>query len=276
MNGMAPNPRHLILKFLLGARGEALTARQAVMACGLFGISENSVRVALARLAAAGMIEAAGRGAYRLGSHAVGLAEDVSTWRVAESRVGAWQGAWVAVHCAGLGRSDRKALGRRDRALEMLGLRELERGLFLRPDNLLGGVAGLRDRLARLGLEPEAGVFLLTGLDAGREARARALWDADALTQSYRQTRRRLEDWLARLDELELEAAARESFLVGGEAIRQLVFDPWLPDPLVDTAERRAFVEAVHRYDEAGHDIWRRLFLTPGMNPEVLPSALRH
>ena len=256
---MAPNPRHLILKFLLGAGGEAMSAREAVAACGLFGIRENSVRVALVRLAAAGMIEASGRGAYRLGVNATGLAEDVSTWRMAQTRVREWSGAWIVVHCGALGRSDRSALGRRDRALQLLGFRELDRELFVRPDNLVGGVAAVRERLLKLELDPAAAVFLATEFDAERDARARTLWDGKALTRSYRKTRQQLEDWLQHAASLEPEVAARESFLMGGNAIRQLVFDPLLPDPLVDTAERSAFVDTVLRYDEAGHVIWRQL-----------------
>lgn len=118
-----PAPRDLILKFLLSADDGQLTARDAVAACALFGIRENSVRVALVRLAAAGMIEAAERGAYRLGANASDLAEDVRDWRNAESRVGPWSGAWIVAHCAGLGRTDRAQLRRRERALELLGFR---------------------------------------------------------------------------------------------------------------------------------------------------------
>ncbi|HEX6591360.1 MAG TPA: PaaX family transcriptional regulator C-terminal domain-containing protein [Moraxellaceae bacterium] len=270
---MAPNPRHLILKFLLGAEGEAMSAREAVAACGLFGIRENSVRVALVRLAAAGMIEAAGRGAYRLGANATGLAEDVSTWRAAESRVRDWSGAWIAVYCGALSRSNRAALSRRDRALDMLGFREIDHECFVRPDNLVGGVAAVRERLYKLGLDSAAAVFLATEFDAAREARVRELWDGAALTRSYRQTREQLERWLAQEGELERDVAARESFLMGSTAIRQLVFDPLLPDPLVDTAERRAFVDTVLRYDTRGHQIWRQLRLIPLPGSEAAASA---
>lgn len=270
---MAPNPRHLILKFLLGAEGQSLSAREAVAACALFGIRENSVRVALVRLAAAGMIEAAGRGAYRLGANATELAEDVSTWRVAESRVGTWSGAWIAVYCGALGRSNRVALGQRDRALEMLGFRQLEHELFVRPDNLQGGVVAVRERLHKLGLDTAATVFLATDFEPEREARARSLWDGKALTRSYRKTREQLEKWLQRADTLEPDVAARESFLMGGAAIRQLVFDPLLPDPLVDSAERRAFAETVLRYDAAGHLIWRKLHILSSTGADAATTS---
>lgn len=256
---MKPNTRHLILNLLLAADGEPLSARDAIAGCGLFGITENNVRVTLARLNTAGLIEGAGRGTYRLGPNAEGLATEVASWRSAEQRLRDWNGDWLIVHVGSLGRSDRVALRTRERALALLGLREFERGLFIRPDNLQGGVAAVRERLYKLGLEREAPVFLARDFDASREQRATQLWDGEALSRGYRAMRERLESWLARADELEPEVAARESYLLGNEAIRQLVFDPLLPAPLVDASERLAFVAAVRRFDEAGHAIWRRL-----------------
>ncbi|HQY29394.1 MAG TPA: PaaX family transcriptional regulator C-terminal domain-containing protein [Burkholderiaceae bacterium] len=261
---MKADARHLIMNLLLGAAGQRLAAREAVASCALFGIRENNVRVALVRLSAAGRVKAIGRGEYRLGPSAERLAADVATWRGAEGRVRDWNGSWIAVHVGDLGRSDRVALRARDRALGLLGLRELDRGLFVRPDNLGGGVAVARERLTKLGLEPEAAVFVARDLDAARERRAAALWDGPALSRAYRETRARLETWLAGADSLALDAAARESFLLGNDAIRQLVFDPLLPAPLVDVEARRAFVDAVVRFDAAGHAIWNR-FLRDGV-----------
>jgi len=253
---MLANPRNLILNLLLSLGGEALTARDAVASCALFGIRENSTRVALARLSAAEQIEAAGRGAYRLGPKALKLAAEVATWRGAEQRVRDWNGDWIAVHVSGLGRMDRVALRARERALGMLGLAELERGLHLRPDNLVGGALAVRERLLKLGLAQDAALFVAKDFDSARERRARALWDGKGLTRHYRRTRARLEDWLARAGGFELEVAARESFLLGNDAIRDLVFDPLLPAPLVEVEARRAFVDAVVRFDAAGRAIW--------------------
>jgi len=269
-----PNPRSLILNLLLAAEGEPLPAREAVAAAALFGIRENSVRVTLARLAGAGLIEAAGRGSYRLGPAATGLAADVATWRTALDRLRDWDGSWIAVHVGSLGRSDRVALRARDRALALAGLRELERGLFLRPDNLAGGVVALRERLHKLGLVDEVIEEPLGGAHAAREARARTLWDGAALTRGYHEMQARLVDWLARAPELGPEEAARESFLLGNEAIRQLVFDPLLPAPLVDTDARQRFSEAVIAFDAAGHRIWRQLHLNPAI--ERAGTSLTH
>ena len=260
---MTPNPKHLILNLLLAAEGEALSSADAVNACALFGVRENSVRVALVRLAAAGMIEAAGRGSYQLGPQAEGLAGDIAHWRSSEQRVRGWNGDWVAVHLGGMRRSDRVAQRARDRALALLGLRELGHGLFVRPDNLVGGVAGVRERLRKLGLDEEVPVFVARQFEDAREQQARKLWDGEALTKTYRETRRKMDRWLARADQLEPEVAARESYLVGHDAIRQLVFDPLLPEPLVDVTERRAFFQAVLRFDQAGHAIWQGLQSPP-------------
>jgi hypothetical protein len=83
------------------------------------------------------------------------------------------------------------------------------------------------------------------------------LWDGKALARGYRSTGGRLERWLANARHLGLEDAARESFLLGDEAIRQLVFDPLLPPPLVDEQARADFVDTVIRFDAAGQAIWR-------------------
>jgi phenylacetic acid degradation operon negative regulatory protein len=253
---MPPNPRHLILKLLLAENGP-LSVQDAIGACSVFGIQENNVRVAITRLAADDMIEAPARGLYRLGPNASQLAEDVRTWRTAESRVRKdWNGEWIAVHCGALGRADRTALRRRDRALEMLGFRELDRNLFIRPNNLVGGVLDARARLQKLGLEDEAIVFVAKAFDDQTEKRARSLWRKAV---DYKKWRLRLTAWLTRSSRLSLTTAARESFILGNDAIRHLVFDPLLPEPLADVKERRAFAAKVLEFDRAGHAIWKRL-----------------
>lgn len=255
---MAPNPKHLILNLLMAADGP-FTSREAVGACALFGIRENSVRVALVRLAAAGLVEAAGRGSYRLGPQAAPLADDVSRWRTLEQRTCAWDGRWLIVSTGALGRSDRPALRARERALTMAGFRELEPTLYLRPDNLVGHAPVIRERLYKLGLDHSAPVFSGHDLDPAREQAARQLWNGATLTASYQATRQKLESWMAHADQLDTEVAARECYLLGNDAIRQLVFDPLLPEPLVDVAERRAFIDTVQAYDRMGHSIWQKL-----------------
>lgn len=253
-----PNARRVILNLLRVAEGGMLSAAEAIAAGALFGISDNSIRVTLARLSRARLVETAERGLYRLGPAGRAIAADVAGWRGVEGRQVPWDGRWVAAATGGLARSDRKVLRVRDRALSMLGMRELESGLFIRPDNVGGGVDAVRQRLAGLGLEPEAVVFRADGFDPGRQARAMRLWETEALDDAYRREAARLAAWLETADALPLDAAARESFILGDAGIRRIVFDPMLPRPLVAEAERRRFIDTVIRFDEAGQRIWAR------------------
>lgn len=274
-----PTARHLILDLLLATEGVPLSAREAIVACALFDISANNARVALARLVSDGLIEIAERGSYVLSARAHELADDVATWRTAEQRVRPWSGDYIAVHCGGLGRSNRAVLRGRRRALDMLGFREFERGLWLRPDNIERNIGAVRGRLRRLGLEAEASVFVASGFEPAQEARVRALWDGRALTANYRKLRERLERWLREHSSLAPDRAARDAFLLGGQAIRHVVYDPLLPDPLVDAEARHAFVDTVRRFDQVGKQIWQRLYDTslhapPGASMTAASSGI--
>ncbi|WP_068858402.1 PaaX family transcriptional regulator C-terminal domain-containing protein [Perlucidibaca aquatica] len=255
---MKLNARHLILDLLLASDHHQVSVREAITACGIFAISENSVRVALVRLSADGLVQAAGRGHYRLGPQALDLAGDVATWRSAEQRLRPWHGDWMTVFTANLGRTNRTALKRRERALTMLGFRELEQGLHVRPNNLESGPEAVLKRLHTLGLEPEARLCL--SQQWSDEAALTSLWDTTRLNADYRYWQQSLETWMQHAQELDAETAARESFLLGGQAIRHVVFDPLLPDSFIDSQARLAFVASVRTFDKVGHQIWQTLY----------------
>jgi len=250
--------RTILLELLSATPGGELGVKALSRAAALFGVSDNNLRVTLARLKQEGFVEAVERGRYRLGPEAKAVADRVGAWRVADEAVKAWKGAWIGVHDAALSRADRAATRRRDRALRLLGFRCLSQGLHLRPDNLRGSVASLRARLVGLGLEPETPVFRMTCLDEETEALAFSLWDTDGLETRYRAMRRQLEEaerQLARGD----DEAARDAFVLGGDAIRLIVLDPLLPAPIVDTEARAAFIDAMRRFDERGRKLWTRI-----------------
>jgi phenylacetic acid degradation operon negative regulatory protein len=145
-----------------------------------------------------------------------------------------------------------------------MGFSELEPGLWVRPDNLRGGVDDVRRRLYALGLEPAAIVFAMSGLDATTDGRARRSWDVAGLRAAYRRTRRRLAASERRLSRLSPARAMAETFLVGGQAIHRLIYDPLLPEPLMPAAERRALLDAMRRYDRRGRDCWGRFMREHG------------
>ena len=270
----APSAKSLVLDLLSTLPGRAVQVRGLVTAGTLFGIAENSIRVALARLFEAGLVVRDERGSYRLGDAAVTVTEQVRAWRRATPAVTAWDGRWLGVHTGGLARADRGRLRTRTRALEFLGLEELSPGLVVRPANLPGGVTAVRERLVALGLEPEAPVFLAE-LDAATDARARGLWDARALVEGYRRSRLQLERSESRLASLPPERAMTESFLVGGRVMRQLALDPNLPESIVPHDERDALIAAMRRYDRAGRDCWKPFLRELGLPHRTALVGLR-
>lgn len=252
----SPTARSLILDLLSTVPRGSVPVRALLRAAGLFGLGANAVRVALARLRSQGLVASDARARYRLAAGAQAVQRQVRSWRRLDELTRTWSGAWLAVHTGPLGRSDRPALRRRERALAFLGFHELDPGLAVRPDNLAESSDGLRERLFGLGLETGALVCTLGSLDAERERRARTLWRADALRDGYRAMSFRLRRSEKDLATLPRERAMTESFLLGGEAIRLLVFDPLLPDELVPGGERRELLERMRSYDRLGREAW--------------------
>lgn len=234
-----------------------MPVRALVTAAALFDIEENSLRVALARLLAAGTLERDERGEYRLGAGADAVQQQVASWRRIEERARPWEGRWLAAHRRDASRSETRGS---ERALRFFGFRELLPGLEIRPDNLAGGLADTAARLTHLGLAASTGVFVIAELDPVLDGRARKLWDTKALVSGYRESCRALAESEARLPDLPVEHAMAESFLLGGRVIRDLVYDPLLPEPIVPQSERRALVQAMQRYDKIGHGYWRPFF----------------
>ena len=226
-----------------------------VRAAAVLGIGENSLRVALARLRTRGLVESDERGLYRLSAAAEPVNREVRSWRSIEQGVSEWDGSWVAVETSGLPRGDRE--GSRPRALRLLGFEALTPALRVRPDNLVGGVSAVRQRLAALGYAPAAVVFKLSALDPDTDGRARSLWDASALEAGYAAIRAQLVASAERLSSVSAEEAMAESFRLGGEAVRRIVLDPLLPEPIVDTDARRALVDEMRRYDRIGRNCWK-------------------
>lgn len=255
-----PSARQLLFNLLLASDTGRMSATQAVHASSLFGISVNNARVALNRLVSSGLADSSTRGEYKLGAKGLVLSEEIGAWRQAEQSVRPWAGDWVVALTGGLGRVDRNALRTRERALALLGMKPLDPEVYIRPDNLVGGANHIRSRLFALGLEEGAAVFSAKEFDTTREQRAKQLWDVNALIASYRQGARELEASLHQLPQLPLAEAAKASYLAGNRAIRHLVFDPLLPEPLLAVSERSALRELMLHYDNVGRAIWHKFF----------------
>ena len=250
MTSRRTRPSDVILDLLRSARNRRYSASALIEACALFGISENTVRVTLSRLGASGIIESPRRGSYQLSSQTDALNEFVERWRLGEARVRPWEpGVWLFAR-----QPESETAG--DWALEALGFRFLDNGLYVRPDNLALELHDL-SRLARgLGL-PRA-----TLLIAGRTDREPvpadwlAHWRPQELNAAYADALTRLLASSARLDQLPGDQARLECFTLGGEIIHLLAKDPLLPAELIDGNARRELWQALLRYDVQGKEIW--------------------
>ena len=246
------NPRGFLLA-LLEAFGCDVPVQVLIRAAALFGIDENRTRVALHRLRGKGLVDSSERGTYRATGNPAVTAEAFG-WRHALHRLRPWEGQWIGVHTSTLPRADKTIARRRDRATRMVGFRELQPGLLVRPDNLLGGVEAVRKRLEALGLEADAPVFRLDSLGP-HEVRARLLWDELALDARYREHTERLSRLSLDLRAMPIDEAARQCFVHGGRAVYDIVLDPLLPEPLVDPGLREAFVETMVSFDDLGREV---------------------
>jgi phenylacetic acid degradation operon negative regulatory protein len=270
-----PTAKSLVLDLLSSQRSAAMPVRALVAAASLFGIDGNGMRVALARLLAKNVIERDERGVYRLAAGAGAVTGHVRAWRRLEDLVRDWKGAWIAVHAGSLARSGRTSVRRNDRALAFLGFRELEAGLYLRPDNLAGGIEVVRTRLHDLGLARAATLFTMTNLDEAGERRARSLWDVAALRRGYREAAQRLATSTARLSSASTDDAMVETYLLGGDVLRQIVLDPLLPDAIVPGTERRSLIAAMRNYDKLGRACWAPFMRRHGAEASSAPLDVR-
>ena len=263
-DAMSPSPKSLIVDLLStlprSAEG-AMPVRALVAAGDCFGIAENSIRVALARLCAAGTVARDERGRYRLGERTEATRREVASWRTRHEDVGDWaERRWTGVLAAPRGaRAPRTRATRRERALLLLGFRRFDANLFLRPDNLAGGTPRTRERLAALDPSVAADGSLVTSLsdlDAETEQRALGLWNGDEAVAAYDFSRRALAESEKRVEDLSRAEAMVETFLVGGQVLRQIALDPLLPEDIVPGRERARLVDAMRRYDRLGRACW--------------------
>lgn len=276
---MQPTARSLVLDLLSTLRRGTMPVRALVEAGAILGIEENNIRVSLARLYSSNRIERDERGRYRLGPAVEAISGQLRSWRRLDRRMRTWEGHWVAVHQVRLGRGP--ARRRRERALEMLGFRELETGFSFRPDNLRGGIVELRRQLVALGSGPadQTGslgrVFIVRDLDPTSDLQVRSLWDADAIATEARVALESLRESEARMAGLSIEEAMAESFLVGGRVLQQLVRHPLLPAKILAPEPLANLLEAMKNYDELGRVAWAGFLARHEVPHRALPLDSR-
>ena len=264
---MTVKPKSLILGLLLASRNAPMSSRMVIATCELFGINANSARVTLARLCSDGYVDSKNRGFYILGEKSETLSHEASQWPNQGSRLRPWQGDYACVHTAHLPRSDRSQFSKRERALRLMGFTPLESGLHIRPNNIDADLGAIEKHLHTLGLEKRAYVFTAQQFKQTDTEKIEQCWQPLLLNQAYHEQTRELSEWLGKRGELSLPQAARESYLMGHKAIRNIVFDPLLPPPMIDEQARAEFFETVKQFDRVGQGIWQSFLSSESAMP---------
>ncbi len=250
--------QRIALSLLGAARGRSLSAPMLIGAGELLGCSPNAMRVALSRLVSAGELELESRGRYGLSAARLDAFAHVRTFRTGFAAQVPWRGGFVGVLTADLPRRNATLVRRRERALDLVGMRALRHGVHVRPDNLEGGVERVATQLRRLGLDDDADVVGLS-LDPTLAREVQGLYDVREDRTRATKLEARVRALLDSMPRKPRRRAAAECFWLGDEVLRMLARDPLLPESLADPAPRRALAVAMGELDERGHALWRAI-----------------
>jgi phenylacetic acid degradation operon negative regulatory protein len=208
--GLRPlSARSIVLSLLLGVHPPELAARAIVAGAGRLGIADQTLRVALTRMVAAGDLERTDA-TYRLTERL--LQRQRHQDEALKPDTGPWRDQWEMAVVTAVGRSatDRGDLRTR---LTRLRLAELREGVWIRPANLRRAwPADLAATVTRIVGRPDADPATL----------ARTVWDLPA--------------WADRGDALRTRFLAADEpadrITVAAAIVRHLVTDPVLPPAL--------------------------------------------
>ena len=256
------SPRALVLSLMSSAFTEPQSIGRLIDAAALFGIEAATLRVAVTRLMKDGLLESPDRGVYRPGPKSRALTRRVQGWQHVAGRIVPWNGDWLVALTHHLGRSDRRQLRARERALALSGYRPAEASLWVRPANLARTLDDHRADLTEIGADEDLILMQADGISMAQAPDWPALWSREALAQSYERAIAAMADSLARLPGLSADAAARETLLIGQAVIRTINFDPLLPPELADQGEFLRMVERMRAYNEAGRRCWAIYYAT--------------
>lgn len=226
--------RSVLASTLLGLDPPVLAVGRLVETAALFGISENTARTALSRMAAAGEV-VADDGRYRLTGRLLDRQRRQDEGRRPRRR--RWNGRWRLAIVT----EDRRTPADRAElrsALTRLRLGEWREGVWARPDNL---------HIEPDGLAAEHCDWATADLDV-----APVLWDLDGWAEDAR-------DLIEELRDLPTIETLAPGFVVSAAVLRHLAADPLLPDELLP--DRWPGDELRSVYDEWDRT-YRRLLAT--------------
>ncbi|AQT82577.1 PaaX domain-containing protein, C- domain protein [Mycolicibacterium litorale] len=201
--------RSVVLSVLLGAHPAWATSAELLQLTADFGIREQTLRVALTRMVAAGDLVRSDNG-YRLSTRLLDRQRRQDD--ALNPRTRDWDGSWLTLVITAVGMDARARAAMRN-TLQIKRFGELREGLWLRPDNLDEELpAELADR-----------VRVLQARDADPADLAQRLWGLD----DWARTGRRL------LADMGAARDVPRRFVAAAGMVRHVLTDPVLPEELL-------------------------------------------
>lgn len=251
-----PSSNRLVLSLFSQPNLNQMSIKQLIAWGELFEHEPATMRVAVGRLVKQGFLCPQKRGEYCVGNTDKVVNQLASTWRDSQSSVKQWNGGWLSIYTAHLGRSCQQSIRLRERAFRLTGFKPLEKNLWCRPDNLVETANDTFARMVKIGLEKTAILMKVDHFNHDLAKNPISLWAPEKLNNTYGILVSLLENSEQRLSGLNVKQATRESFLIGEHVIRQINQDPQLPAEIIDTSARKALLTKMIEYDNVCHPIW--------------------
>ena len=252
-------PKNLILSMFHDSNLEQLPIRTLVEVGKIFGFSDNTVRVTMARLVKDNVLERDQRGLYSMTQRIDPYRRILDSWRLGEQRIKPWDGRWLCCHFSLVPPSQKKSV---QKISAMAGFVEARPCLWVRPNNLNLELFRLRELFSRVESREPPLVFVAGEFDPQiAKAWRKSLWPVKKILQALEACRDRLEKSKKRLTSGPWKDALVETYLLGSEAVNLLITDPLLPDEIMDGSQRIWLTQSMLEYDALGKNIWEERFV---------------
>ncbi len=251
-----PSSNRLLLSLFSQPNLKYMSIKQLIAWGELFAHEPATIRVSAGRLVKQGFLLAQQRGHYTVGATEKSINQLAAKWRHSHDMVDQWNGGWLSVYTAHLGRTCKQSIRERERAFRLMGFKPLEKNLWCRPDNLKEEADATFTRLVEIGLEEHAILMKVDHFNYALTTNPKSLWSPKELNKTYVLLVSLMEKSAQRLSGFDVKQATRESFLIGEHVIRQINQDPLLPKEMVDTSARQALLSSMIEYDRICHPIW--------------------
>ncbi|PKG97509.1 transcriptional regulator [Paraglaciecola sp. MB-3u-78] len=251
-----PTSNRLLLSLFSQPNLNQMSIKQLIAWGALFEHEPATIRVAAGRLVKQGFLVAQQRGHYTLGTTEKSINQLAATWRHSLGKVAQWNGGWLSVYTAHLGRTCKQSIRIRERAFRLTGFKALEKNLWCRPDNLMETADATFARMVDIGLEENAILMKVEHFNHDLATSPVSLWSPQQLEKTYGLLVTLMEKSAQRLTDFDVNQATRESFLIGEHVIRLINQDPLLPEEMVDVSARQTLLNTMIEYDRICHPIW--------------------